>query len=331
MKTLICFGTRPEYLKVKPLLLDNPSFDTLFIKQHVDIIDFGEPTHSIEVDNLCNNRLNSIFQQILLKAEKIIDSYENIVIQGDTATVAATALAAYNLKKKIFYIESGLRSFDLKNPYPEEGYRQMVSRIATVNFCPTDLSAQNLRNEKVLGEIFVTGNTALDNLINDKNEVSYGKNVLITLHRNENLSNLSAWVEEIDKLAQINSRYKFIYPVHPNPIIKEAVKNTKYITKANPLEHRDFIKILKNCSTVITDSGGVQEEGTFLGKKIIVCRKTTERPEAINTGHLVLCETPADLSEIFERVISNVTIDTACPYGDGKAAIRINTILARYE
>jgi len=330
-KTLIVYGTRPEYLKIKPLLKDNPSLHTLYIKQHVDIIDFGDPTHSIDVENKCENRLNSIFQQILLKTEQIISSYKNIVIQGDTATVAATALAAYNLKKKIFYIEAGLRSFDLENPYPEEGYRQMVSRIAAVNFCPTDLSAQNLRNEKVLGEIFVTGNTALDNLIDDKKGASYGKDILITLHRNENLSILSDWAAQIDKLARTNSRYKFIYPVHPNPSIKEAVKNTKYITKVNPLEHREFIKILKNCSAVITDSGGVQEEGAFLGKKIIVCRKITERPEGLETGHLHLCKTPAELPEIFERVIRNVTIDTACPYGDGNAATKINTILARYE
>ena len=99
----------------------------------------------------------------------------------------------------------------------------------------------------------------------------------------------------------------------------------------NPLEHREFIKILKNCSLVITDSGGVQEEGSFLGKKIIVCRKITERPEALETGHLLLCKTPAELPEIFERAIRNVTIDTACPYGDGNAATKINTILARHE
>jgi len=164
-KTLIVYGTRPEYLKIKPLLRDNPSLHTLYIKQHVDIIDFGNPTHSIDVENECENRLNSIFHQILLKAERFLQSYDNIVVQGDTATVAATALTAYNLKKNIFYIESGLRSFDLENPYPEEAYRQMVSRIATVNFCPTTLSAKNLKEEKVLGEIFITGNTSLDNLV----------------------------------------------------------------------------------------------------------------------------------------------------------------------
>ena len=175
MKTLVCFGTRPEYLKIKPLVSENPNFDTLFLKQHVDIISFGKSTHSVDISDVCNNRLNSIFQQILLKAEKIINDYDNIVVQGDTATVAAVALTAYNLKKKIFYIESGLRSFDLENPFPEEGYRQMVSRIATVNFCPTELSAQNLKDEKVLGDIHITGNTSLDNLVSHKETAFYGK------------------------------------------------------------------------------------------------------------------------------------------------------------
>jgi UDP-N-acetylglucosamine 2-epimerase (non-hydrolysing) len=331
MKTLICYGTRPEYLKVKPILEDNTFLESLFIKQHVDIINFGTATHSIEIENECQNRLNSIFQQVLLKAESIIEKYDNIVVQGDTATVAAIALTAYNLKKKIFYIESGLRSFDLKNPYPEEGYRQMVSRIATVNFCPTELSAQNLKNEGVLGDIFVTGNTALDNLVEHRKNSLYGKYVLVTLHRNENLIILNDWIKQIDHLAKINFRHNFVYPVHPNPLIKKAVENTKYIKKTEPLEHIDFIKILKNCSTVITDSGGVQEEGSFLNKKIIVCRKTTERPEGIETGHLHLCESPDKLPNIFETVMRNFTIDSACPYGDGNSASRINKILAEYE
>jgi UDP-N-acetylglucosamine 2-epimerase (non-hydrolysing) len=331
MKTLVCFGTRPEYLKIKPLVSENPNFDTLFLKQHVDIISFGKSTHSVDISDVCNNRLNSIFQQILLKAEKIINDYDNIVVQGDTATVAAVALTAYNLKKKIFYIESGLRSFDLENPFPEEGYRQMVSRIATVNFCPTELSAQNLKDEKVLGDIHITGNTSLDNLVSHKETAFYGKDILVTLHRNENLHLLDKWLEKIDQIAKNYHRHQFIYPVHPNPIIKKAAEKLKNVIKVDPLEHNEFINILKGCATVITDSGGIQEEGSFLGKKVIVCRKTTERPEGIKTGHLFLCHSPRELTEIFERVIREVTIDTVCPYGDGKASSKINKILTSYE
>ena len=329
--TLVIYGTRPEYLKIKPLLRDDPSLHSLFIKQHVDIIDFGNPTHSITVDNECESRLNSIFEQIFLKAEKYIKQYKNIVVQGDTATVAASALTAYNLKKNIFYIESGLRSFDLENPYPEEAYRQMVSRIATVNFCPTELSAQNLKQEKVAGKIEISGNTALDNLINEKNTAQYGKYILITLHRNENLSILDEWLNEIDKIAQAYPRFIFIFPVHPNPIIQKSAHKLKYVTTVEPLEHNKFIQTLKNSSCAITDSGGIQEEGSFLGKKIIVCRKTTERPEGIETGHLHLCESPDKLPNIFETVMRNFTIDSACPYGDGNSASKINKILAEYE
>tara|TARA_Y100000401_G_C8321587_1_gene225593 strand:- start:1440 stop:2438 length:999 start_codon:yes stop_codon:yes gene_type:complete len=330
-KTLVVYGTRPEYLKVKPILKDNPSLDSLFIKQHVDIINFGEPTHSVEVDNVCGNRLNSIFQQILLKTEDIIDKYTNIIVQGDTATVAAVALVAYNLKKNIFYVESGLRSFDLENPFPEEGYRQMVSRIATVNLCPTDLSSKNLKNENVLGDIFVTGNTVLDNLIQHKKDAFYGKDILVTLHRNENLHLLKEWLETIDSIAKKHIRHRFIYPIHPNPTILKAANQVKNIVKVDALEHDEFLNILKGCATVITDSGGIQEEGSFLGKKVIVCRKTTERPEGIDSGHILMCPQPSDLPKIFETVIRDSTIDSPCPYGDGSAASKINCILESYE
>ena len=330
-KTLVVYGTRPEYLKIKPILKNNPSLHSLFIKQHVDIINFGNPTHSIDVEDNCGSRLNSIFHQILLKAEKIISNYKNIVIQGDTATVAATALTAFNLKKNIFYVESGLRSFDLDNPYPEEAYRQMVSRIATVNFCPTSLSEKNLKEEKVLGKTFVTGNTSLDNLLNEKEQAEYGKDIVVTLHRNENLSILEEWLKQVDNIANDYFRYNFIYPVHPNPKIKELAKKLKNVHICSPLEHDSFIEKLKNCTTAITDSGGIQEEASFLGKKIIVCRKTTERPEGIDSGHLLMCPDPKDLPKIFETVIRDSTIESECPYGDGKAAVKINNVIASYE
>jgi len=153
----------------------------------------------------------------------------------------------------------------------------------------------------------------------------------VTLHRNENLSLLEDWLTEIDKIAQKNSRYNFIYPVHPNPTITKIAAQLNHVKLTPPLEHCEFIKILKNCSAVISDSGGVQEEGSFLGKKDIVCRKTTERPEGIATGHLIMCATPPDLPKIFERVIKSVTINAPSPYGDGKAANKINTILTSYE
>ncbi len=327
MKTLVVYGTRPEFLKVKPILLADKNIDSLFVKQHTDIIDFGNSKHSIDVKSTTGDRLNDIFQQIFLKASKIIKQYDNIVIQGDTATVAGIAISAFNLKKKIFYVESGLRSYDLQNPYPEEGYRQMVSRIADVNFCPTELSAQNLEKEQALGKIFVVGNTVLDNILEEKQKCVYGWKVLVTLHRSENLSILDKWLHEIENLAKRNKELEFILPVHPNPKIKEITKNLKYIKCIDPLEHHDLINILKQCLLVITDSGGIQEESCFFNKKTIVCRKVTERPEGIETGHIHLCEDPKDLSTIFELQRKNFIIDAECPYGDGKSANRIVKII----
>lgn len=327
MKIIIAYGTRPEYLKIKPLIEYDNSIDTLRILQHEDIIDFGNPTHKIQIDKKCNNRLNNIFSEIFLKIENILINYDAILVQGDTATVAACAIAAFNLKKKIIYLESGLRSFDFENPYPEEAYRQMVSRIANINLCPTNLSKQNLESEKIQGEIFVVGNTSLDNLINIKEKTSYSDKVLITLHRSENLSKLDSWYKEIDKISRKHKNIEFIYPVHPNPFIVEKAKKLKNVKLLDPLPHHDLLNIMKDCKLIITDSGGIQEEASFLNKKVIVCRKTTERPEAIETGHIKLCEDPKYLYYIFEKLIKNYSINFECPYGDGKSTEKIFKIL----
>ena len=326
MKLLIAYGTRPEYLKIKPLL-EIEKFDTLRVCQHGDIIDFGNPNHILEIDKKCNNRLNNIFSEIFDKLENVLINYDAILIQGDTATVAACAIAAFNLKKKIIYLESGLRSFDFQNPFPEEAYRQMVSRIADINLCPTYLSKQNLENEKVLGKIFVVGNTSLDNLMHIKDDSNYLNKVLITLHRSENLDKLDSWYEELDKIALKHKDLEFIYPVHPNPLIVEKSKILKNIKVINALAHSELIEVMKKCKLIITDSGGIQEESSFLNKKVIVCRKTTERPEAIRTGHIKLCKDPNNLEFLFEEIVNNYFINSECPYGDGRSSEKILKIL----
>jgi|TARA_R110001583_G_scaffold8965_11_gene42345 UDP-N-acetylglucosamine 2-epimerase (non-hydrolysing) len=325
--TLAIYGTRPEYLKIGPILRANDSIKSLFIKQHTDIIDFGVANHMVDISDVCSNRLNSIFSQIFLKAEKVIDLYKNIIIQGDTATVAACALVAYHLKKEIIYIESGLRSFDMQNPYPEEGYRQIVSRLANVNFCPTLLSAANLRQEKIIGKIITVGNTGLDNLLPYKNKTSYSNKILITLHRTENISLLSDWFSEIDKAAAQHPQIEFIYPVHPNPQVAQKARSLKHVKTVPPLEHRALLDLLKDCRLVITDSGGIQEEASFLNKKIIVCRKVTERPEGIDSGHLHLCPAPSFFLDIFSDTFYNYQINAKCPYGDGRSAPKIINML----
>lgn len=328
MKILAIYGTRPEYLKIKPVIIKSKGLiKTCFIKQHTNIIDFGKSDFTLEINNTCDNRLNSIFSEIFLKAEKYISQFDAVFIQGDTATVAASALVAYHLKKKIIYLESGLRTYDLNNPYPEEGYRQMVSRIANINLCPTKLSAKNLKKEKTNGSVYVVGNTSLDNLIKLKDETTYGDKVLITLHRNENLSILKDWLTAIDEFAKNNTDLKFIFPAHPNPHILEQAKILKNVEVISPLQHNELLSILKNCRFVITDSGGIQEESSFLNKKVIVCRKTTERPEGINSGHILLCEEPSKFNEIAETIKSCYVIQSKCPYGNGKSSKKILRLL----
>jgi UDP-N-acetylglucosamine 2-epimerase (non-hydrolysing) len=330
MKILIAYGTRPEFLKLKKLINIIPNADTLRILQHGDIIDFGNPTFTLTIEKKCNSRLNNIFSEIFIKIEDILNNYDAILIQGDTATVAACAISAFNLKKKIIYLESGLRSFDFNNPYPEEAYRQMVSRIADINLCPTKLSELNLKNENILGKSFVIGNTSLDNLLEIKEDCNYKNKVLITLHRSENHLILKNWYEQLDLIAEKYKNIEFIYPIHPNPLIIEESKILKKVKIINPLPHADLLSLMKDCKLIITDSGGIQEEASFLNKKIIVCRKTTERPEGINSGHIFLCKDPIYLFLIFESLIENFKINEECPYGDGFSCNKILNILKKY-
>ncbi len=325
MKILAVYGTRPEFLKIKPILAENKEIKSLFIKQHTDIINFEKYNYCIEIENSCKNRLNSIFEQIFLKAEKIINKFDSIIIQGDTATVAATALVAYHLKKKIIYVEAGLRTYDLENPYPEEGYRQIVSRISDINFCPTAVSQKNLNKELTKGQSYVVGNTALDNIKNVK--TAYKKQILITLHRNENINVIDEWLKEIDKIACKHKEIEFLFPAHPNPKIIEAAKKLKTIKVCKPLQHNELVDYLKDCLFVITDSGGIQEEACFLNKKVIVCRKTTERPEGIKTGHIKLCKKPKALKNIFKKTYDQYEISKNCPYGDGLSSQKIVKLL----
>jgi UDP-N-acetylglucosamine 2-epimerase (non-hydrolysing) len=327
MRILAIYGTRPEFIKIKPIIDIDKSIKTLFVKQHTNIIDFGNSDFSLEIENSCVSRINSIFSEIFRKLELILNNFDSILIQGDTATVMASALVAFHSNKKIIYIESGLRSFDLQNPFPEEGYRQMVSRIVDINFCPTELSASNLKKENVKGEIYVVGNTCLDNIISYKDKTSYSDKVLVTLHRNENLSIIKDWLTNISEVASIHTNLKFVMPVHPNPIIKKACEGINNIEFLDPLSHKDLLNLMKDCLLIITDSGGIQEEGCFLNKKVIVCRKTTERPEGIETGHINLCKSPNDFSDIFEHCFENYYIDSQCPYGDGKSSEKIIKII----
>lgn len=322
---LICFGTRPEWLKVKPLIdiMDSNEYKLLFTGQHTDLLKEIKVDYEIHIPSN-NNRLDDVVASCLLQFPN--GDFRGVLVQGDTASAFACALASFNRKIKIYYLEAGLRTYDLDHPYPEEGYRQMIARISDVNFAPTERASDRLEDEKVWGFTHVVGNTVLDNLVK-YGEGTYGNKVLVTLHRRENHEIMEGWFRAVNELAVLYPDLEFILPIHPNPNVKKWEHLLTNVSVVEPLEHDELITILKDCKLVISDSGGLQEEGSFFNKKVIVCRKTTERPEGIGTGHLHLCYDPLFLKDLFGKLIENPYICETCPYGDGNAAEKIKKIL----
>ena len=327
MKILICLGTRPEWLKIKPIVekLNVSDYKLLFTGQHLDLLTDIDFNYKFNIDT-GKNRLDDIISTCLLQFPE--DDFDYVLVQGDTASAFACAIAGFNRKIKIIHLESGLRTYDQLNPYPEESYRQMISRISDINFCPTELSKENLINEKVSGINYVVGNTVLDNLLNYKEKTYYGNDVLVTLHRRENHEIMDKWFESLNKVCEENQDLNFILPIHPNPNVQKYKELlNKKIKVVDPMSHNELIETLIGCKFVITDSGGIQEESSFLNKKSIVCRKTTERPEGITTGHLLLCGNPEDLPTFVYNLNKDFYINNGCPYGDGNSSIKILNIL----
>jgi UDP-N-acetylglucosamine 2-epimerase len=324
---LICYGTRPEWIKVKPIIdemkKEGLSFKTLFTGQHTNIVD-NLADFNLKINDIGDNRLNNIVSEILNSESDIFINITHILIQGDTTSVLSLALNSYHRKIKIIHLEAGLRTYDFNNPFPEEMNRQLVSRITDIHLCPTELNKQNLISEKCGGQIYVVGNTVLDNIKNVN--TNYGNTVLVTLHRRENHDNIKNWFQEISNIAKRYTDLKFILPIHPNPNVKKYQHILESVIVIDPLNHDELIDVLSNCRLVITDSGGIQEEGSFLNKKIIICRKITERPESIGT-HGFLCDYPENLSGIFDNLINNYIVSDDCPFGDGDSSKRIIKIL----
>jgi len=320
---LICFGTRPEWLKVKPLLNEIDNYKLLFTGQHKDLLKDIKVDYRIEIGDK-TNRLDQIISDCLMQFP---EGDFDVLVHGDTVSAFACALAAFSRKLRIIHLEAGLRSYDLKQPFPEEGYRQMISRIADVNFPPTSISAQNLFNEKTDGMSYVVGNSVLDNLIDYKDDCEYTDKVLVTLHRWENHHWMDEWFTELNEVAKKYSNIEFTIPLHHNPAVR---KHKHLLTDVNivpALPHDEMLKLMSKCKFIISDSGGLQEEGAFLNKKVIVCRDVTERPEGIYTGHLTLCKTPSDLMETVDKVNRDYIIKKDSPYGKGDTAKRVKRIL----
>ena len=342
MKLLICYGTRPEYIKVKPLIeyfKGRVDFGTLFVGQHdkwfvgngvEGSLEFeNPPTHVINlVDNGDKYRLNSLISYIFARTSEIFEDYTHVLVQGDTATVLATAISAFNMGKKVIHLEAGLRTHNLEHPFPEEGYRQMVSRVADLNLCPTDDAAGNLDMEHVKGDIAVVGNTVLDNLKGVKS--SYGDKVLITMHRRENRPLFEDWFKAFQRSAFCNPQLEFILPRHPS-VDKKFADLAPNVSVVPAMDHKLLIETLKDCRFAISDSGGIQEEASFLGKRVIVCRKTTERGEGLGS-FFKLCESPVDLDRLIIEFNNDYVIKEPCPFGSGNSAeLILNEFKKRYS
>jgi len=325
---LVCYGTRPEYLKIKPLICQMEGkvrFKTLFTGQHLDLIE-GKADYTLEiVDD--RNRLDSIVSSIMNSFDFKKYGITKVLVQGDTTTSFAVALSAFNHQIPIVHLEAGLRTYDLNHPYPEEGNRQMISCIATTHLCPTELSKNVLSTLGASGIVEVVGNTVLDNLVDVK--CSNEKKVLVTLHRRENHAQMKEWFREIEKLSTKYFDYEFILPLHPNPAVKEHCNVLGRVKVMNPLCYNDLVEYLSSCAFVITDSGGIQEEASFFRKPCLVCRKHTERAEGLNNFSL-LCEDPSLLGQRVEE-LKDLKMEGPCPYGDGRSSERIVKILTNME
>lgn len=330
---LIVYGTRPEYIKVKPLMVEMDKQDikykTLFTGQHKDIVK-ETASFNLDMKYYGENRLDNIIQNCMNLPDEWFEGITHVLVQGDTTSVIGLALAAMHRKISLIHLEAGLRTYDYENPFPEENNRRIVSTIAKIHLCPTELNKTNLENEMILGDIHVVGNTVLDNLLQYKKKCEYTNKVLVTLHRRENHDLIDEWFSEINNLSLIYPDLEFILPIHPNPNVqkyKHLLTNVKVI---EPLPHDELLELLVKTKMVITDSGGLQEECSFFNKKCLVCREITERPESINLTSFMV-KKPEHLKGKFDSEIKNYETNFESPYGDGTSAKKIIKILKKYE
>ena len=216
---LLTYGTRPEFIKIKPLIdemeKEKIPFKILFTGQHKTISN-GRFDYYLNGLDFSKNRLDSIIMNCMNIPDEFYNGVTHILVQGDTTSVTGLALSALHRQIPVIHLEAGLRTYDTDNPYPEENNRRIVSTIAKIHLCPTNQNKENLLNENTLGDIYVVGNTVLDNLVGYKDKCEYTNKVLVTLHRRENHDQIQTWFNQINDLAKENPDLEFILPIHPN-------------------------------------------------------------------------------------------------------------------
>ncbi|MFC4762379.1 non-hydrolyzing UDP-N-acetylglucosamine 2-epimerase [Dyella koreensis] len=353
LRCVVCvIGTRPEAIKMAPVVAALRATEwarcvVVATAQHRDLLDQMLSRLEVPVDHDLNLMTEGqvptdLIARMLPALDRVlVKEHASIVLaQGDTTTVLAAALAAFHRRVPFGHIEAGLRTQNLGQPFPEEGYRQMVARIARWHFAPTSGAAEHLRAEGISdASIYITGNTGIDTLMHTVRKLGpaparQGRAILLTAHRRENfglpLRNILAAARE---LADRYSDIEILYPVHPNPNVQESARsvlaNHPRIKLLPPQDYFDFVDLMRQSSLILTDSGGVQEEAPALAKPVLVLREQTERPEAIDAGVAKLVGTDTgrivaaamhllDDASSYARMAKGTS-----PYGDGKAAARI--------
>lgn len=323
----IIFGTRPEYLKLKCIIDEfktrNLNHQVVQVLQHENLV-INDDFIKLDISNKIDERLSNIGSEILLKLPKIIDKSTHIIVQGDTATAFYSALTGFQMHKKIIHVEAGLRTYDLDKPFPEESYRQMISRMASIHFTPHEDSLRLLTNEKVSGVMYNVGNSILDLISSYNLKCSMEQIVIITFHRRENWNKIEDLLIGLEKLInKATPHMTYLWYLHPNPELQKKVTaiSNKQIHLMQPCEHKEFTQQLARCNFIITDSGGIQEEASFLGKHCIVLRSSTERSH-IPKEYITILEDYTLLGEVYEN-IPTYHLPQCTVYGNGNTSKNI--------
>jgi UDP-N-acetylglucosamine 2-epimerase (non-hydrolysing) len=354
MKPLVMtvFGTRPEAVKMAPLVLALkacPDIETALVvtAQHREMLDqvldlFGlVPDHDLDLMK-AGQTLTDITARVLTNLGPVLDERKPalVLVHGDTTTTFAASLAAFYRQIPVGHVEAGLRTPDRYNPYPEEMNRRLTTQLTSLHFAPTATSEAHLRAENVdPASIYRTGNTVIDALLMTAKKLppgpaAEGRQILVTAHRRENWGEPMANIcRAVRRLAEANPDVRVLFPIHRNPVVRETANailgDLPRVKMIEPLDYAPFVAAMRDSHLILTDSGGVQEEAPSLGKPVLVMRTTTERPEAIDAGTVKLvgvdedvivrtAQTLLDDPAAYDRMAKSVN-----PYGDGRACERI--------
>lgn len=360
IRAAVAFGTRPEVIKLAPViaaLADSPAFHPVVVSsgQHTDLLTPFVRQFGVRIDHELNvmepgQQLNRLFARVLTAFDDVLakETPDVVIVQGDTTTATAAALAAFQRRIPVAHVEAGLRTDDVESPFPEEMNRRLVSRLTRWHFAATDRHADNLRAEGVPPEsVIVTGNPVVDalhsmltrqersqRLTELLNATAGLKRVTVTTHRRESFGErMGANLRALRRFVERHPDTAVIFPMHPNPAVRAAAAMLGGVPRVwltDPLDYPDFIGLLSESWVIASDSGGVQEEAPSLGVPLLILRENTERPEVLDTGLAKLCPTADDLSAMLNELhrTDAAAKPTDNPFGDGRAAARIVAALS---